>query len=203
MKKNINQKIVLFVLLFSFSFNFSFALQVEVNEESKTQKEAVEEVLDNVTVEAKEVAIGVAKDTIEDSVEIVEKTVKNTLNKSIGVVTGDSGSSVPNDIMSSLKTDESNLKILPFAGGEEDGTGKKGGYLIEKTIPNIIKVFTMIAGGLAFLMFLYAGSMMIIFGDNEDKLGNAKKTLLWTVIGMVVAGMAYSIVSGIISLPGL
>lgn len=67
--------------------------------------------------------------------------------------------------------------------------------LIARDILQIIPV-------LAVLMIIVAGFKMVIAAGNEEKLLEAKRTLLWAVLGLVIALMSVSIVAIVRNLIG-
>ena len=59
-----------------------------------------------------------------------------------------------------------------------------------KTVANTIGIVLM---GLSVLMVLYAAFLFITGGGNEDKIGTARKVLIFALIGVAVALLAYAI----------
>ena len=72
------------------------------------------------------------------------------------------------------------------------------------TLPDfLIKIISLLlyfSGILAVLFVVIGGIMYIISGGNEEKVKEAKKTLLNAIIGVVIITMAYAIVSVIMNL---
>ena len=78
--------------------------------------------------------------------------------------------------------------------GDQVGTG-------ENAANRTILVLQIITGGLLYfaapvgvLMVAISGLKMIIGGDTPDKLTEAKNGIIWTVIGLLVIILSYSIV---------
>lgn len=70
-----------------------------------------------------------------------------------------------------------------------------------------ILILQIIAGGLlyfaapiAVIMVAVGAITMIIGGDDPDKLGNAKKTLIYAVVGLILIMLSYSIIRIILTL---
>ncbi|MDF1498217.1 MAG: hypothetical protein P1P85_02590 [Patescibacteria group bacterium] len=47
---------------------------------------------------------------------------------------------------------------------------------------------------IATLVIIYGGVQYLTAGGNEDAVGNAKKTISYGIIGIVIAGLAYAMV---------
>ncbi|MGE3278648.1 MAG: hypothetical protein AB7J40_02505 [Candidatus Altimarinota bacterium] len=72
--------------------------------------------------------------------------------------------------------------------------------LIDGWIPWIIKQVSILIGGLSLIVFVYAGVMLIIYGDNEEQLTKSSKMIVFGIIGIVLAAFSYSIVANVLSL---
>ena len=85
-------------------------------------------------------------------------------------------------------------------------------FALDKEIKNqgatgaTIVVLQIIAGALLYfaapigiIMITWAGGSMVIFGAEQEKLDAAKKHLTWSIVGLVVIILSYSIVRIIIS----
>ena len=53
-------------------------------------------------------------------------------------------------------------------------------------IANIIGWISNIGKAVAVIMIIYAGLLFMISGGNEEKITKAKKTLIWSLIGLGV-----------------
>ncbi|MDD5590286.1 MAG: pilin [Candidatus Portnoybacteria bacterium] len=56
----------------------------------------------------------------------------------------------------------------------------------EGTVEKIAEWIRLIAIPIASIMILYAGFLFMTSGGNEEKVKTAKRTLLWTVIGIAI-----------------
>jgi hypothetical protein len=69
----------------------------------------------------------------------------------------------------------------------------------QKSVPEIIKTVVntilYILGALAVIMVIYSGFMYITSGGDANNVTKAKNTLMYSVIGLVVAVLAWSIVN--------
>lgn len=92
-----------------------------------------------------------------------------------------------------------------FLPGPEEGAKveETRAYFREQAIPGFIQGFLGLIAVLAFFAFCIGGIQYILSWGNEEQLKTAKNTLLWTVIGFIIAIFAYSIVAIInkVSLP--
>lgn len=69
-----------------------------------------------------------------------------------------------------------------------------------------ITILQIIAGGLLYfavpigvIMIAWAGSTMVTMGSQQEKLEEAKKHLTWTIVGLVLIILSYSLVRIIIN----
>ncbi|MFA5820614.1 MAG: pilin [Candidatus Gracilibacteria bacterium] len=68
-------------------------------------------------------------------------------------------------------------------------------------------ILQIIAGGLLYvvapftvIMIALAAFNMVMGGDDPEKVGNAKKALMWAVLGLILVILSYSLVKNIISI---
>ena len=61
------------------------------------------------------------------------------------------------------------------------------------TVGNAIKLIFDIAGVLAFIMILYASIIYLTSYGEESRVEMAKKTLIWSVVGVIVIILAKSV----------
>src|SRR3989344_4915411 len=54
-------------------------------------------------------------------------------------------------------------------------------------IAKITQFFTIIIGGLAVIMFIWAGILFVTSAGNDTKLANAKTAVWWAVVGTAIA----------------
>lgn len=60
-------------------------------------------------------------------------------------------------------------------------------------IENLINAFLFIVGGLAVVMVIYGGFKYITSGGDAQAVASAKNTIIYAVIGIAVAVLAYAI----------
>jgi len=84
-----------------------------------------------------------------------------------------------------------------FAPKEFDNIASSGD-LVANTVPSVIRYVIGVIGAVAFASFMYSGVMMVIYGENEDDVAKYKTNMLWSVVGLAVAGLAFIIVTHVI-----
>mgnify|MGYP001563018194 CR=1 FL=1 len=73
-------------------------------------------------------------------------------------------------------------------------TGLTGQTAFTK-VATIINYFLAVVSVVATIMIIYGGFLYVTAGANEDNTKKAKSMLLYGIIGLVIAGVAFSIVS--------
>lgn len=73
-------------------------------------------------------------------------------------------------------------------------TGLTGQTAFDK-VATIINYFLAVVSVVATIMIIYGGFLYVTAGANEDNTKKAKSMLLYGVIGLIIAGVAFSIVS--------
>lgn len=87
------------------------------------------------------------------------------------------------------KVSAQTLKDITDLGGTES-TLKS----IYDVIFVVLKLALDLAGMVGFIMILYASVLYVISFGDESKAESAKKTLLWSIIGMIAVAMAWFLV---------
>ena len=65
---------------------------------------------------------------------------------------------------------------------------------IRQAIMNVTNWILGFIAIVATLVVIYGGVQYLTAGGNEDQVGNAKKTISYGIIGVVIAGLAYAMV---------
>jgi hypothetical protein len=71
------------------------------------------------------------------------------------------------------------------------GDGSTGLSNIAKKITNL---FSLIVGAIAIIMIIYGGFRYITSGGDSGKVGSAKNTLIYAIIGLIIVALAQLIV---------
>lgn len=66
-------------------------------------------------------------------------------------------------------------------------------------IYDAVQLVSVVAGIVAVVMIMYSGFLYITAGGDNNKVQEAKKTLTWSVIGLIVVVLARSIILFVIS----
>lgn len=86
--------------------------------------------------------------------------------------------------------------ILP---GPADGAEARG-YLLGKFLPNLTNVFLIFNMIIAVLVLVIAGMMWVFAPTNEELKKRAQDAIVWTLIGVTVAVLAYLLVQIVINI---
>lgn len=70
---------------------------------------------------------------------------------------------------------------------------------IEGLIKTIVNVLSWIVGVLAVIMIIYAGFQYVTSGGDSGKISNAKNTLIYAIIGIVIVAFSQAIVFFVLS----
>lgn len=90
------------------------------------------------------------------------------------------------------------------SGGSGDSCGTAGTdgnteSALGKVASNITRIFTIIVGAISVIMIIYGGFRYITSGGASDKVGSAKNTLIYAIIGLIIVALANVIVSVVIN----
>lgn len=69
----------------------------------------------------------------------------------------------------------------------------------EGLIYDAVQLISIVAGIVAVVMIMYSGFSYITAGGDNNKIQEAKKTLTWSIIGLIVIVLARSIILFVIS----
>ena len=84
-----------------------------------------------------------------------------------------------------------------FSGGKcTNGNG--GGVTVEGTFKKVVNVFLFLIGAIAVVMIVIGGFRYTISGGDSSAVNGAKNTILYAIVGLVVAVAAYAIVNFVI-----
>ena len=70
---------------------------------------------------------------------------------------------------------------------------------ITDTVTTVINIILYVLGSLAVLVIIYSGILYVMSGGDANNVTKAKNTLMYAVIGLVVALLAYAIVNFVIT----
>ena len=69
---------------------------------------------------------------------------------------------------------------------------------ITTTVTGVINIILYILGALAVIMIIYSGILYVLSGGDANNVTKAKNTLMYAIIGLVVALVAYAIVNFVV-----
>lgn len=75
-----------------------------------------------------------------------------------------------------------------FGSGADDGLFKK-----------VVNIMLFIVGAVAVIMLILGGVKYVTSGGAQDKVTSAKNTIMYAIIGIVVAVLAYAVVNFVVS----
>lgn len=70
----------------------------------------------------------------------------------------------------------------------------------DAVIPKIINLMLFIVGVLAVFMMIYGGIRYVLSGGDNTKVKDAKNTILYAIVGLIVAILGYAIVGWVVSI---
>lgn len=82
--------------------------------------------------------------------------------------------------------------------GSDDVGGDAGGMTLEEGITNIVNILLFVLGAIAVIMIIIGGIRYATSNGDASSTKAAKDTILYAVIGLVVAILSYAIVNFVI-----
>src|SRR4051812_10291572 len=73
------------------------------------------------------------------------------------------------------------------------------GSSITKLARQIVDIFSIVVGAVAVIMIIYGGFRYITSGGDSNRVGSAKNTLIYAIIGLVIVALAQIIVRFVLS----
>lgn len=89
------------------------------------------------------------------------------------------------------------------SGIQATGAGSNGNPTdLNSVIKSIVNVMLFIIGALAVIMIIYSGIRFATSGGNASTVTSARQTLIYAVVGLVIAILAYAIVNWVTAMIG-
>ncbi|MEK7599542.1 MAG: pilin [Patescibacteria group bacterium] len=82
------------------------------------------------------------------------------------------------------------------AGTNSDNSG------IKELAAKIVQAFSIIVGAVSVIMIIYGGFRYITSGGDSGRVGNAKNTLIYAIVGLIIVALAQVIVHFVINTAG-
>lgn len=96
------------------------------------------------------------------------------------------------------------LSLLDVMNGDYRGDGQPAELFDGNAaiIPRVINLMLFIVGVLAVIMLIWGGIRYVISGGDATKVKDAKNTILYAIVGLIVAILGYAVVNWVISVVG-
>lgn len=79
-----------------------------------------------------------------------------------------------------------------------DATGKPGSNNLETSITDVTNVLLFVIGAIAVIVIIYGGIKFVTSDGDASKIKGARETILYAVVGIVIALIAYAIVRWVV-----
>lgn len=83
--------------------------------------------------------------------------------------------------------------------GATEGAADTGATDINSVVQNVINILLFIVGAGAVIMLIVGGIQYITSTGDQQRVSNAKNTIIYAIVGVVVALLAYALVNYVIS----
>ena len=96
------------------------------------------------------------------------------------------------------------LSILDVINGAYRGKGQPADLFSggDALIPRLINLMLFIVGILSIIFLIFGGIRYVVSGGDKSKVDVAKNTILYAIVGLVVAILGYAIVNWVIGVVG-
>lgn len=96
------------------------------------------------------------------------------------------------------------LTLMDVFSGPYRGEGQPASLFDGSTaiVPRVINLMLFIVGVLAIFMMIYGGIRYVLSGGDNGKVKDAKNTILYAIVGLIVAILGYAIVNWVVSVVG-
>ncbi len=78
-------------------------------------------------------------------------------------------------------------------------TGTEGGATLEVRIGTVTSILLFIIGAISVIMIIVGGIKYVVSNGDSGKVKAAKDTIMYAVVGLVIALLAYAIVSFVLT----
>ncbi|MFZ1249815.1 MAG: pilin [Candidatus Saccharimonadales bacterium] len=105
----------------------------------------------------------------------------------------------PADVQAGVCGGANDLGINPTTGGSCQTDTAVGTNKVNETITLIINIFSSLVGVIAVIMIIWGGMRYITSGGDSGKVTNAKNTIIYALIGLVVVALSQFIVKFVLN----
>lgn len=92
-----------------------------------------------------------------------------------------------------------NLNFSGDGNCETDDAGKTAGDQVDNVVTQVINIVSLLVGVAAVIMIMVGGLRYVTSNGDSGQVGNAKNTILYAVVGLVVVALAQIIVRFVVS----
>ena len=92
-----------------------------------------------------------------------------------------------------------NLNFSSDGNCETDEAGKTAGDRVDNVVTQVINIVSLLVGVAAVIMIMVGGLRYVTSNGDSGQVGNAKNTILYAVVGLVVVALAQIIVRFVVS----
>ena len=79
---------------------------------------------------------------------------------------------------------------------DQNGSAARG---LDQIITNVVNIFSVVVGVVAVIMIIYGGFRYITSGGDSGNVTNAKNTILYALVGLVIVALSQFIVKFVLS----
>ena len=80
-----------------------------------------------------------------------------------------------------------------------DATGQKSGNSLQDNLARIVNVLLFLIGAIAVIVIIIGGLKYVTSDGDSSKIKSAKDTILYAVVGIIIALLAYALVNFVIT----
>ena len=82
-----------------------------------------------------------------------------------------------------------------ISGGAESAKGDDQGDSLTQIFQTVVNIMLFVIGAVAVIMLVIGGIRYVVSGGSQEQVTGAKNTIMYAIIGIVVAFLAYAAVS--------
>lgn len=102
---------------------------------------------------------------------------------------------VPNSVAGGASTASGGNITCSNVGKNDNTISNAVGSIATK----VVNIFTIIVGAASVIMIIYGGFRYITSGGSSERIGAAKNTLIYAIIGLIIVGLAQILVHFVLS----
>ncbi len=110
-----------------------------------------------------------------------------------------SGVSNPSSLSGSSAANSACAGISQLGGTQTCGSSATGGSsTISKIIKEVVNLLSLVLGAIAIVMIVVSGIRFALSGGEASKVSSAKNTIIYAVVGLVIAALAQAILHWVV-----